>query len=295
MPGLIGSSISKDSPQVTVSGRSDPSIAGEGAGSQRQLDKALVRRLLIELHSPATDAVRRAAVRDNLVSMHLALARHLAWRFGNRGEPSEDLAQVAVLGLLKAVVGFDCDRGVDFSSYAVPTIVGELKRHFRDKAWSVQVPRRLKEMRTDVTVASGVLTHRLGRTPTTNDLAVFLDVTEDEIRECQVSSEAYSTLSLSTPVGNGDDTEQWLADVVGGLDRGMEAVEDREALRPLIRDLPPRERRIIGMRFYENMTQTQIADTVGISQMSVSRLLTHSLAQLREGLVAKPRNAMATQ
>ncbi|MEJ7659700.1 MAG: sigma-70 family RNA polymerase sigma factor [Hymenobacter sp.] len=173
---------------------------------------------------------------------------------------------------------------MDFSSYAIPTMVGEIKRHFRDKGWSVRVPRRLKEMKLDVTKASGELTQNLGRTLTNADLAEHLGVTEDEIRECQVSARAYSALSLSAPLG-AEDADSTLADLVGEPDKGMESVDDRESLRPLIEELPPRQRRIIAMRFYGNMTQSQIAERMGISQMHVSRLLSRSLAHLRKGML----------
>ncbi len=263
---------------------SERPITTDGDGSQRRMDKALVRDLLVELKTLSTDPQRRCAVREDLVRLHLSLADHLARRFRNRGEPLDDLVQVAIVGLLKAIEGFDPKRGVDFSSYAIPTMVGEIKRHFRDKGWSVRVPRRLKEMKLDITKASGALTQDLGRTLTDADLADHLGVSEDEIRECQVSARAYSALSLSAPLGE-DGTDSTLADVIGGADRGMEAVEDRESLRPLIEELPPRQRRIIAMRFYGNMTQSQIAERLGISQMHVSRLLARSLSHLRKGML----------
>ncbi len=256
----------------------DPGIAPHRA------DKAMVRDLLIELRSPSTDRSRQVDIRDQLVEMHMSLAQHLARRFRNRGEPLDDLAQVAIVGLLKAIDGFDPARGVDFSSYAIPTMVGEVKRHFRDKGWSVRVPRRLKEMKLEVSKAAGSLTQDLGRSLTDADLAQYLGVSENEIRECEVSSRAYTALSLSTPLG-AEDADGTLADVIGGADRELESVEDRESLRLLIGELPPRQRQIIAMRFYGNMTQSQIAERIGISQMHVSRLLSRSLAQMRAGML----------
>ncbi len=258
--------------------------AVDGLAAQRRTDKALVRELLVELASSTTTHHRHVVVREDLVGLHVSLAEHLARRFRNRGEPLDDLVQVALVGLLKAIDGFDPDRGVDFTSYAIPTMVGEIKRHFRDKGWSVRVPRRLKEMKLEVTRVAGRLTQELGRSVTNADLADHLGVTEDEIRECQASARAYSALSLSAPLGV-EDADSTLADVMGGADKGMESVEDRESLRPLIEELPSRQRSIIAMRFYGNMTQSQIAERMGISQMHVSRLLTRSLAQLRAGML----------
>ncbi len=258
--------------------------AGVARSAKRQRATLAARDLVVELRNPATNSRRAAEVRELLVCMHQPLARHLARRFGDRGEAPDDLEQVAIVGLLKAIVGFDPDRRADFASYAVPTMLGELKRHFRDKGWSVHVPRRLKELKLDVTRATDNLTQQLGRVPTVHDLSSYLGVAAAEIRECQISSRAYSTQSLSEPVG-AQETESMLADVMGDLDPGMELVEDRETLRPLIEDLPLRERRIISMRFYQNMTQRQIATHIGVSQMQVSRLLSGSLAQLRKGIL----------
>ncbi len=258
--------------------------AVDGLAAQRLTDKTRVRGLCVELAAAKTTRDRHNAVREDLVGLHVPLAEHLARRFRNRGEPFDDLVQVALVGLLKAIDGFDPDRGVDFTSYAIPTMVGEIKRHFRDKGWSVRVPRRLKEMRLEVTKVSAHLTQDLGRSVTTADLADHLGVTQAEIRECQASARAYSALSLFAPLGEGD-ADNTLADVMGGADKGLESVEDRESLRPLIEELPPRQRSIIAMRFYGNMTQSQIAERMGISQMHVSRLLSRSLAQLRAGML----------
>lgn len=256
----------------------------DGADSERRAERAQVRELFLELSRTRTACDQHEALREQLVRLHIPLAEHLARRFRNRGEPLDDLVQVAVVGLLKAIDGFDPDRGVDFTSYAIPTMVGEIKRHFRDKGWSVRVPRRLKELKLDVTKAAATLTQHLGRTPTNADLAAHLGVTEEEIRECHVSARGYAAMSLSAPLG-GEEVDSTLADVLGDSDLGMQSVEDRETLRPLIEELPLRQRRIIAMRFYGNMTQSQIAEHVGISQMHVSRLLSRSLAHLRQGML----------
>jgi len=226
----------------------------------------------------------RRACRRQLIEMHLPLAEFLARRFRNRGEPLEDLTQVAMVGLIKAVDGFDVGRGVDFSSYAIPTIVGELKRHFRDKGWSVRVPRRLQELKLEITRSTSVLTQKLGRSPTVADLAAHIGITPEEVLEGIESASAYSALSLYAPV-SGDEQAPVVADLMGDLDPELEHVEDREALKPLLEQLPPREQRIIAMRFFGNMTQTQIADEIGISQMHVSRLLSRSLRRMREQLL----------
>ena len=223
-------------------------------------------------------------VRARLIEMYVPLAEYLARRFRNRGELQDDLNQVANLGLIKSVDGYDVTRGAAFTSYAIPMIVGELKRHFRDKGWDVRVPRRLQELRLEITKASGDLAQQLGRSPTVADLAEHLGVTEEEIIEGLDSAHAYRALSLHAPVA-GEEATTELVDLLGDIDHDLENVEDREALRPLSAALPVREQKIIAMRFFGNMTQTQIADRLGISQMHVSRLLAHALAHLRGALV----------
>lgn len=242
------------------------------------------RVLLTRLADLPDDHPDRPGLRERVVVSHLPLAEYLARRFRNRGEASDDLNQVASLGLIKAVDGYDVARGVEFTSYAIPTIVGELKRHFRDKGWAVRVPRRLQEMKLEITKATGVLTQQLGRSPTVADLASHLGVTEEEVCAGLDSANAYSTLSLHTPV-SGDDSAPEIIDLMGDVDPALATVEDRQSLRPLLAELPVREQRIIAMRFFGNLTQSQIAEKVGISQMHVSRLLARSITQLREGLL----------
>jgi len=222
--------------------------------------------------------------RQTMVQSHLPLAHHLARRFNNRGESLDDLVQVATVGLIKAVDGFDDERGVEFASYAIPTILGELKRHFRDKGWCVQVPRRLKDLKLEVSKAEATLAQQLGRIPTAADLATYLDVPEADIRECALSARAYSPTSLSVPATGSQGSTPW-ADVLGRPDEALDSVENRATLRPLLRALPLRERKIIAMRFYGNMSQAQIAEQIGVSQMHVSRLLSRSLSFLRRGML----------
>ncbi|MHB8452866.1 MAG: RNA polymerase sigma factor SigF [Mycobacteriales bacterium] len=228
----------------------------------------------------------RRAVRDQLVSMHLPLVEYLARRFRGRGEPYDDLVQVATIGLIKSVDRFDLDRGVEFSTYATPTIVGEIKRHFRDKGWAIRVPRRLQELKLALNKATSELSQRNGRAPTVAELAAQLQLSEEDILEGLESANAYSAVSLDAPDGAEEDGPT-VGDTLGALDDSLEGVEYRESLKPLVSRLGPREKRILQLRFFASMTQSQIATELGISQMHVSRLLTRTLAQLREGLLVE--------
>jgi RNA polymerase sigma-B factor len=244
------------------------------------------RELLLALSKLPEDDPARGRIRDELVQGHLPLVEYLARRFAGRGEPLDDLVLVATIGLIKAVDRFDPERGVEFSTYATPTIAGEIKRHFRDKGWAVRVPRRLQELKLSLTRASSDLTQKLGRAPTVAELAAQLNLTEEEILEGLESAHAYSTVSLDAPDSDDDDGPA-VADSLGMVDDALEGVEYRESLKPLLEALPPREKRILVLRFFSGMTQSQIASELGISQMHVSRLLARTLAQLREGLLAE--------
>lgn len=222
--------------------------------------------------------------RDRIVQRCLPLADHIARRFEGRGESRDDLAQVARVGLVNAVVRFDVDTGSDFVSFAVPTIMGEVRRHFRDNSWSVKVPRRLKEVHLRLGAATAELSQRLGRAPTPSELARELEMDRAEVVEGLVAGSSYNTLSIDSGSATGDDDERSIADTLGDVDTGIERIENREALRPLLNALPERERTVLVLRFFESMTQTQIAERVGISQMHVSRLLAKSLARLRDQL-----------
>ncbi|MBT1188893.1 RNA polymerase sigma factor SigF [Streptomyces sp. CJ_13] len=248
-------------------------------------DRSGARALFFELRELPEGSVERAELRNRLVRMHLPLVEHLARRFRNRGEPLDDLTQVATIGLIKSVDRFDPDRGVEFSTYATPTVVGEIKRHFRDKGWAVRVPRRLQELRLSLTTATAELSQQHGRSPTVHELAERLGISEEEVLEGLESANAYSTLSLDVP--DTDDESPAVADTLGSEDEALEGVEYRESLKPLLEGLPPREKRILLLRFFGNMTQSQIAQEVGISQMHVSRLLARTLAQLREKLLVE--------
>jgi RNA polymerase sigma-B factor len=222
-------------------------------------------------------ATRDPRVRDELIAAHLPLAEHLARRFNHRGEPLDDLIQVASVGLLKAVERFDPGRGLEFSTFAIPTIVGELKRHFRDKGWAVRVPRQVQELY--LMVAS--LTRELGRFPTIPEIARRASVSEDDVLEAMEAGRAYRSLSLDSRLSGSSDDEG-LGARLGGDDPALANVEHRATLGPLLAALPPREQFILRLRFYEGKTQSEIARELGISQMHVSRLLARTLSQLRE-------------
>ncbi len=239
--------------------------------------------LFAVLRGDQVSDAQRATARDDLVHLHLSLVEHCARRFRNRGEPFEDLVQVGTIGLIKAVDRFETDRGVEFSTYATPTIIGEIKRYFRDKGWAIRVPRRLQELRMQITSATAELTQKLGRSPTPRELAEVICCTLEEIIEGMESSNAYSTLSLDAS-DSSDDGPPSLLDTLGVDDHNLEHVEIRESIKPLLEGLDPREKRILLLRFFKNMTQSQIADEIGVSQMHVSRLLTKTLKQLRVSL-----------
>jgi RNA polymerase sigma-B factor len=278
-------------PALHAAAAEDPSVDPDGAplsdrAEARRLDRVRSKELLVQLSELAADDPQRAVVREHLVRLHMPLVEHLARRFRNRGEPLDDLVQVATIGLIKSVDRYDPNRGVEFSTYATPTIVGEVKRHFRDKGWAVRVPRRLQELRLQLTTATAALSQDLGRAPTVAELARHLEIGEEDVLEGLESANAYSTLSLDAP-DNADDDRPAVADTLGEIDESLEGVEYRESLKPLLAQLPEREKRILLLRFFGGMTQSQIAEQVGISQMHVSRLLARTLAQLREGLLAE--------
>ncbi|MGC4768519.1 SigB/SigF/SigG family RNA polymerase sigma factor [Micromonospora sp. DT44] len=227
---------------------------------------------------PADDP-RRPALRDRAIEAWMPLARHLARRYSGRGVPDDDLTQTAMVGLVKAVDHFDAARGVDFSGYAIPTIAGEIKRYFRDRTWAVRVPRRLQELRLSISAANSTLTHTLGRSPTVADIATYLEVSEEAVLEGLEGARAYRTTSLSAPVGADGTLE--LGDTLGVDDHELDLVDLRVALGPALATLLERERRILSLRFHGNLTQAQIAEQIGVSQMHISRLLTRALVTLR--------------
>jgi RNA polymerase sigma-B factor len=230
------------------------------------------------------DHPRRAAARDRAIEAWLPLARHLAARYNGRGEPADDLLQTATVGLIKAVDRFDPDRGVEFAGFAIPTILGEVKRHFRDRTWSVRVPRKMQELRMAITDANNTLLHTLGRSPTVADVALHLGLTEEEVLEGLEGARAYSATSLSTPVSADQSME--LGDTLGEDEGEYEATELRMVLGAAMTTLDEREQKILSLRFYGNLTQSDIASQIGISQMHVSRLITRALVKLRTEITA---------
>jgi RNA polymerase sigma-B factor len=228
---------------------------------------------------------REGGLRDQLIEAHIGLAEYLARRFANRGEPLDDLVQVASLGLLKAVERFDPARGLEFTTFATPTILGELKRHFRDKGWAVRVPRRVQELHLRITRVVDDLSLELGRAPTYDEVARRAGTSADDVVEAIEAGSAYRSASLDA--GRSDDDEApGLLGQLGTLDPGLADAERRAALEPLIKGLPKREQVMLYLRFYEGMTQSEIAKRLGISQMHVSRLLSRSLQVLRERATA---------
>jgi RNA polymerase sigma-B factor len=249
--------------------------------------RARSAELFLVLHSEDSSAGQQGQARDDLVRLHLPLVEHLTRRFLNRGEHYDDLLQVGTIGLIKAIDRFDSDRGVEFSTYATPTIVGEIKRHFRDKSWAIRVPRRLQELRAAISGVTAELTQDLGRSPTVAEIARKIGVTDEEVIEGLESGNAYTTLSLDAG-DSGEDGTLSMLDTIGEDDEALEHVENRESLKPLLEQLDPREKHILTLRFFRGMTQSQIATEIGVSQMHVSRLLNKTLAQLRERLTEDP-------
>ena len=240
--------------------------------------------LFADFTAEGVGEARRTECRDALVHLHLPLVEHCARRFRNRGEPYDDLLQVGTIGLLKSIDRFDPDRGVEFSTYATPTIIGEIKRYFRDKGWAIRVPRRLQEMRMMIGAATSELSQSLGRSPTPREIAERIGVTVEDVMEGLESSNAYSTLSLDAGGDGSDEGGPSMLDAIGEDDAALEHVEIRESIKPLLEQLPAREKQILLLRFFRGMTQSQIAAEIGVSQMHVSRLLNRTLEQLRESL-----------
>ena len=240
---------------------------------QRDEDRELLRRY----HEDGD-----VSAREQLVQRHLPLVRSLARRYANRGEPLDDIEQVGAIGLLKAIDRFELGREVSLATYATPNVVGEIKRHFRDKGWAIRVPRALQELNARMSGTIDGLTSRLGRSPSIAEMAAALETTPEEVLEALEVGSAYSTLSLSSLPGRESDSDP--LDSIGSEDQEFERSEDRASLAPALAQLPVREREILRMRFEEGLPQTQIAERVGLSQMHVSRLIRKALATMRDEL-----------
>jgi RNA polymerase sigma-B factor len=224
--------------------------------------------------------------RNTLIEMNMSLVRFAAGRFRSRGpEEMEDIVQVGMIGLIKAIDRFELSREVEFTSFAIPYIVGEIKRFFRDTTWAVHVPRRLQEARVQLARATEELRSRLGRTPTVRELSELMSLPEDEVREARLAANGYNSASLDATISGSEEGEAALQDFIGTQDTDLELVEDFHALAPLIAQLDERERQLIHMRFVEELTQGQIGERLGVSQMHVSRLLSRTIARLREGML----------
>ncbi|KOU54140.1 MULTISPECIES: RNA polymerase sigma factor SigF [Streptomyces] len=259
-----------------------PPYAEVGALDARALSKTLFERL--ETLDEGTHEY--SYVRNTLVELNLALVKFAASRFRSRSEPMEDIVQVGTIGLIKAIDRFELSRGVEFPTFAMPTIIGEIKRFFRDTSWSVRVPRRLQELRLDLAKAGDELSQQLDRAPTVAELSERLGITPEEVVEGMTASNAYTASSLDAKPED-DEGEGALADRIGYEDNGLEGIEYVESLKPLIAALPARDRMILSLRFVSNMTQSEIGEELNISQMHVSRLLSRTLAKLRKGLTVE--------
>ncbi|MGY4924629.1 RNA polymerase sigma factor SigF [Streptomyces sp. 900105755] len=265
-----------DLPEIT-----DPSkVAPKDA---RELSKPFFDRLaVLEEGTPEYQYAR-----NTLIEMNMSLVRYAAGRFRSRGpEEMEDIVQVGMIGLIKAIDRFELTREVEFTSFAVPYIVGEIKRFFRDTSWAVHVPRRLQEARVQLARANEELCSRLGRTPTTKELSELMSLPEDEVVEAQLASNGYKSASLDAAINGSEDGEAALADFIGDEDAALGLIEDFHALAPMIAELDERDRKIIHWRFVEELTQAQIGERLGVSQMHVSRLITRLLARLRQGMLS---------
>jgi RNA polymerase sigma-B factor len=243
---------------------------------------AAERELFERLHDADASDAEQAGVRDELIETHMPLVHHLARRYADRGEPIEDVTQVATIGLIQAIDKFDPDRGSAFSTYAVPTILGAIRRHFRDATWSVKVPRRVQELRGKIDAAHDALAQELGRSPTVAEIATRADVDPADVLDSLELSRARS----AAPIDATSDGEVPLADTLGDLDASLTDIENAETIKRLLTTLSEDERTVVTLRFFDGLTQTQIAERVGVSQMQVSRILTRSLEKLRAGLSA---------
>lgn len=241
--------------------------------------------MFVVLKSLPPDSHEFTRQRERIVTRCLELADHVARHYDRRGENLEDLTQVARIGLMNAVNRFDPEKSSSFLGFAVPTMMGEVRRHFRDHGWSMHVPRRIRDRHGQIAKATAQLTHDLGRAPTATELSELLDLDREEVVESLVAAASYNVHSIDAPIAGGDGTPRMLADTIGDVDVEFDHITDREAVRPLLAALPERERTILYLRFFASMTQSQIADRVGVSQMHVSRILERTLSRLRDQLV----------
>ncbi|TQN31769.1 RNA polymerase sigma-37 (RpsB/SigB) subunit [Haloactinospora alba] len=247
---------------------------------------AKTRRLFHDLRMTDCGTPHRTRIYQELVELHVPVVRRIARQYRHRGEPEEDLKQVAMVGLIQAIRNFDPDYGKEFISYALPMMTGEVKRHFRDRTWTVRVPRKHQEKRSELNRVTASFSQEYGRSPTVSEIAARLELSTEQTLELIDAASAYSALSLDVPYGS-DEEDKTLGDTLGEYDSELENVTDRATLRSALAELPPRDRRILLLRFAGNKTQAQIAERVGLSQMHVSRTLSATLAELRKKLVTE--------
>jgi RNA polymerase sigma-B factor len=258
--------------------------SSQGRGKKKNKTLAWDKEKTLELFKEYK-STKSPEVRDTLVEMYINLVEYLARRFKNRGEPIEDLIQVGTIGLIKAIDRFDVERAVEFTTYATPTIVGEIKRYFRDKGWAVKVPRRLQELNLLVTQAMNTLTQDLKRSPTIAEIAKHLNVNSEQVIEAMETSEAYSFVSLDRDLSSDSDDSFSLLEYIGEDDKELISIEDRTCLSEALGKLSKQEQRILYLRFFRGLTQTEIAQQLNISQMHVSRLLRRTLEILRDRML----------
>jgi RNA polymerase sigma-B factor len=255
-----------------------PALSAKDPAERRRVENTLFARF----HDPQVTPNERQTARSELVEMHQPLVHHIARRYADRGEPFDDVFQVGNLGLISAVDRFDPERGVAFSSFAVPTITGAIRRHFRDATWALKVPRRVQESRSKIHTACDVLTQELGRSPTIHEIAERCDMDAHDVLDSLELSRARETTPIDTPISDGSS----IADRIGDSDHALGEIEDKETVRRLLDSLPKHDREVVVMRFFDGMSQTQIAEEVGVSQMQVSRILGRSLARLRSQIAS---------
>ena len=271
----------KASAQVPAASRADASAARRRlrrvSKGKPAWDKDRTRELFRRYKEEGDEEAR-----EQLIVSHVNLVRYIAAKFKNRGEPLDDLIQVGTIGLIKAIDRFDPSRGLEFTTYATPTIMGEIKRHFRDKGWTIRVPRRLQELSAKVNSATDELTARLQRSPSIEEVAEYLGTTADEVLEAMESSSAYSSVPLEAQGGNEDDDAPSVIDRYASVDGDLEASDDRIVLEEVIGEFPEADQQAIRMRFIDGMTQVEIAKRLGISQVQVSRMLRRALRRIQD-------------
>ncbi|MGB8389981.1 SigB/SigF/SigG family RNA polymerase sigma factor [Mycobacterium sp.] len=263
-----------------------PPRSTHSAGTQSDDSYDDVVEMFVALRQMPAESYEYSRQRERIVARCLPLADHVASHFARRGEGLDDLTQVARVGLMNAVNRFDPDKGPSFIGFAVPTMMGEVRRYFRDYSWGMRVPRRLRELHVQISRTAGDLAQKLGGAPTAGELSAVLEVPREEIIECLIAGDAYRLDSLDAPLGadSSGSSPRLVADAVGGIDPQIEHITNREAVRALVAALPRRERDVLRMRFFESMTQSQIAERIGVSQMQVSRILANTLRSLRDQL-----------